>query len=351
MSGRRSEASTAAQLALRVGAGLLGVKAALIALAGLLALLIFIGLFISAASSAVGQSGASCAVAPGKTGEVPANYFPWLTQAAERYRLGPRGAAIVAAVHWRESDYGRSTLPGVQPGTTNYMGAMGPGQFLEESWPPFGVDADGDGVKDPYSVPDSIFATARLLRYHGAPGDWRAALYGYNHAWWYVDEVLAKAEELGELAVGECETGVGIEGEGLERVESVARWIESRRLPYCWGGGHGPKPGPSGGEYCWNASNEKVYGSSAQGLDCSGAVRWLLVLSGYKDPGGIVSGEFANVYPSGPGEQVTIWSNGVHVFITIAGRDWGTSETNYAHGPGYAEHSKAGFVASHPPGL
>ncbi|MGD9737520.1 MAG: lytic transglycosylase domain-containing protein [Solirubrobacterales bacterium] len=350
MSGRRSEPGASALLALRVGAGLLGVKVALIAVAGILALLVFVGLFISAASSAVGQSGAGCTVAPRKAGEVPANYFPWLTQAAQRYRLGHRGAAIVAAVHWRESDYGRSTLPGVQPGTTNYMGAMGPGQFLEESWPPFGVDADGDGVKDPYSIPDSIFATARLLQYHGAPEDWRAALYGYNHAWWYVDEVLAKAKEL-EGALLSCETGVEIGGEGLARVESVARWIESRRLPYCWGGGHGPKPGPSGGEYCWNASGAKVYGSSDEGLDCSGAVRWLLVLSGYKDPGGIVSGEFAIAYPNGPGKHVTIWSNSVHVFITIAGRDWGTSETNYAHGPGYAEHSKAGFAASHPPGL
>lgn len=339
------------QLAMRVGAGLVGVKLAVIAVAGILALLVFVGLFISAASSAVGQSGAVCVAGAAKASDVPANYLPWLAPAAQRYRLGPRGPAIVAAVHWRESEYGQSKLPGVQPGTTNYMGAMGPGQFLEESWPPFGVDADGDGVKDPYSVPDSIFATARLLRYHGAPRDWRAALYGYNHAWWYVDEVLAKAAELeGDLL--SCETSVEIEGEGLERIESVARWIESRRIHYCYGGGHAPKPGPSsGGEYCWTASGEKVFGSSEEGIDCSGAVRWLLVLSGYEDPGGIVSGEFASVYPSGPGKHVTIWSNSVHVFITIAGRDWGTSETNFAHGPGYAEHSKASFVASHPAGL
>ena len=48
---------------------------------------------------------------------------------------------------------------------------------------------------------------------------------------------------------------------------------------------------------------------------------------------------------------MTIWSNVDHVFVTIDGRDWGTSETNFAHGPGFAEHSKEGFVASHPPGL
>ncbi len=80
-------------------------------------------------------------------------------------------------------------------------------------------------------------------------------------------------------------------------------------------------------------------------------MRWLLTLTGYKDTGPLVSGDFAGAYPSGPGRYVTIWSNAEHVFITINGRDWGTSETNYAHGPGFAEHSKSGFAASHPPEL
>jgi Transglycosylase SLT domain len=348
VSERRSGAGAAA-LALRAGASLVGVKVALIAAAGILALLVFIGLFITAASSAVGQSGATCAAVPAPTGGVPANYVPWLARAAQRYHLGPRGFSIVAAVHYVESDFGRSQLPGVAPGTKNYMGAMGPGQFLEESWPPFGVDADGDGVKDPYSIPDSIFATANLLHASGAPQSWHDALFAYNHAEWYVQEVLEAAERFGGAAPVTCETGIG--GQGLERVESVARWIESRRLHYCWGGGHAPKPGPSGGEYCWSAGGEKVFGASEEGLDCSGAVRWLLVLSGFKDTGPIVSGDFASAYPSGPGKQVTIWSNAAHVFVTIAGRDWGTSETNFAHGPGYAEHTHVGFVASHPEGL
>ncbi len=351
MSERRPAHGALAQVAVRAGASLLGLKAALIAATGILALLVFIGLFITAAGSSVGQFGASCATAPTTAGGVPANYVPWLARAAQRYRLGPRGFAIVAAVHYVESDFGRSKLPGVAPGTTNYMGAMGPGQFLEESWPPFGVDADGDGIKDPYGIPDSIFATANLLRASGAPQNWHDALFTYNRAEWYVRKVLEEAKRFEGSAVTCEEPGIEIGGEGLERVESVARWIQSRRLPYCWGGGHVAKPGPSGGTYCWNASGEKIFGASDEGLDCSGAVRWLLVLSGFKDPGPIVSGEFANVYPSGPGKHVTIWSNAAHVFITIAGRDWGTSSSNFAHGPGYAEHSRAGFVASHPPGL
>jgi hypothetical protein len=344
----RRSGGGAAPLGLRAGVSLVGIKVALIAAAAIIALLVFIGLFITAANSAVAESGATCTGTPTALAGVPANYVPWLAKAAQRYHLGPRGFSIVAAVHYVESDFGRSILPGVAPGTKNSMGAMGPGQFLKESWTSFGVDADGDGLKDPYGIPDSIFATANLLHASGAPQNWHEALFAYNHAEWYVQEVLEAAERFGGAPMT-CETGIS--GEGLQRVESVARWIESRRLHYCWGGGHAPKPGPSGGEYCWSADGERVFGATEDGLDCSGAVRWLLVLSGFKDTGPIVSGDFASAYPSGPGKQVTIWSNAAHVFLTIAGRDWGTSETNFAHGPGYAAHTREGFTASHPPTL
>ena len=269
-------------------------------IAGLLCLLCFLGLFVaSAPTSATGC--AECTPLAGGRGDVPADYFPWLLEAAERYHLGPRGASIVAAVHYVESDYGRSKLPGVAPGTHNYMGAMGPGQFLEESWPPFGVDGDGDGDRDPYSIPDSVFATANLLRASGAPRDWHGAIFAYNHAEWYVEKVLAKAATLDlEVACAATNAALGpLPADRLARLEYVARWIESRRLPYCWGGGHAPKPGPSGGSYCWSASGEQVFGSGEQGLDCSGAVRWLLVLSGYPDPGPLVSSELgANIPPA-----------------------------------------------------
>jgi hypothetical protein len=137
----------------------------------------------------------------------------------------------------------------------------------------------------------------------------------------------------------------------LARIEKVAAWIESRRIHYCWGGGHGPEPGPSPGEYCWSASDQQVFGAPEDGLDCSGAVRWLLVLSGYPDPGPLVSDELGAHYPSGPGREVTIWSNADHVWIEIDGRDWGIVDSNFAHGPGYGSQDTEGFVPSHPPGL
>jgi len=168
-----------------------------------------------------------------------------------------------------------------------------------------------------------------------------------------VEKVLAAAADFGARQV--CRSAASplgeLPSEAVQRIEYVARWIEARRIHYCWGGGHAVKPGPSTGLYCWKADGRKVFGSGERGLDCSGAVRWLLRLTGYGDPGPVSSASFASIYRPGPGRHVTIWSNVSHVFVTIDGRGWGTSESNFSHGPGFAPHSTAGFVASHPPGL
>lgn len=62
---------------------------------------------------------------------------------------------------------------------------------------------------------------------------------------------------------------------------------------------------------------------------------------------------FDDVYPRGRGRAVTIWSNANHVFIHIRGKGfWGTTQTNYRHGPGWiSSYPTAGFAPSHPPGL
>jgi hypothetical protein len=329
-----------------------GWKVALVVGAAILALLFFVGLFISASTPAIG-SGEMCAQDARAPGDIPAAYVPWLERAASRYALGPRGFAIVAAVHKVESDFGRSNLPGVRSGT-NSAGAAGAGQFLADTWALYGVDADGDGVRDIYGIPDSVFATANYLRASGAPGDWRAALFAYNHASWYVDEVLRTAAGYRDACVAPPPAGAQLgplPADPVERLAYVARWIEAQRIPYCWGGGHAAAPGPSRGVYCWNAAGRRVLGSRAEGLDCSGAVRWLIVLAGYRDPGGLRSDFLGAAYPAGPGRRVTIWSSPAHIFITIAGRDWGTASSHLAHGPAFGPQSHAGFRPSHPPGL
>jgi hypothetical protein len=324
----------------------LGWKIAAGAAAALFCLLCFVGLFVASSPS---PASGECSFSGGSGKGIPANYVPWLEKAATKYKLGPKGFSIVAAIHYVESDFGRSPLPGVARGTQNSAGAEGPGQFLVPSWETYGQDANGDGVKDVYGIPDSIFGTANYMHLSGAPKDWHAAIFAYNHAEWYVEEVLEKAASFGAQLHEVCAASVSgalgpLPTEALARVEYVAKWIEARRIHYCWGGGHGPQPGPSpgSGEFC---------GPGVKGLDCSGSVRWLLVLSGYKDPGGLRSDLLGATFPSGPGRAVTIWSNVDHVFLEINGRDWGTSSSNFAHGPGFGAQPTAGFAPSHPPGL
>ena len=49
-------------------------------------------------------------------------------------------------------------------------------------WAHYGVDANGDGYKDPYNPADAIFAAARYLRAAGGESNIRAAVFSYNHS-------------------------------------------------------------------------------------------------------------------------------------------------------------------------
>ncbi len=277
--------------------------------------------------------------------------MPWLEKAATKYRLGPQGFAIVAAIHKVESDFGRSSLPGVRSGT-NSAGAAGPGQFLFSTWATYGVDATGNGRPDIYSIPDSVFATANYLHASGAPGDWPAAIFAYNHAEWYVEEVLETARGFGATEVctasasrnsANCPPGAWLGWNmwpnGSKRAVSTTAGVAATR--------RSPVP-PR--HYCWAQmprSSAPAKRASTAPAPCAGC----LVLSGYPDPGGLVSNDFGGPLSIGPRRHVTIWSNVDHVFLEINGRDWGTSDGQLRPRPGLRPRSRPlGFVPSHPPG-
>ncbi len=90
----------------------------------------------------------------------------------------------LAAINKIETDFGNNMGP-------SSAGAVGWMQFMPDTWLRWGVDANGDGVADPWSAEDAIFAAARYLAASGAATDLPHALYSYNHADWYVNEVLA----------------------------------------------------------------------------------------------------------------------------------------------------------------
>lgn len=55
----------------------------------------------------------------------------------------------------------------------------------------YGVDANGDGIADPYDLEDAIFSAANFLAASGAAnGEIEKAIFHYNHSDKYVEDVL-----------------------------------------------------------------------------------------------------------------------------------------------------------------
>ncbi len=130
---------------------------------------------------------------------IPPDYMDLYSSAASEYGLD---VAILAAVGYVETKHG--TAMG-----TSSAGAQGPMQFMPETWAAVGYDANDDGTADVWDPEDAIPSAAKYLRDSGAPEDYHGALFAYNHAEWYVQDVLAKADEYrasmgggGDLALG-----------------------------------------------------------------------------------------------------------------------------------------------------
>src|SRR6266542_5960162 len=98
---------------------------------------------------------------------------------------------VLAAINKIESNFGRNMGP-------SSAGAVGWMQFMPDTWRRWGVDADRNGVADPWNAADAIYAGARYLAASGARTDLRRAIFSYNHADWYVNEVLELASLYGQ---------------------------------------------------------------------------------------------------------------------------------------------------------
>jgi membrane-bound lytic murein transglycosylase B len=129
------------------------------------------------------------------TSGVPPILIPIYNRAAEAYGLGPQGPSVLASINGIESAFGSNMGPST-------AGAIGWMQFLPSTWEMYGVDANGDGVSDPYNPEDAIFAAASYLSAAGMPADTYNAIFAYNHADWYVQEVLVNAACYGSLGGG-----------------------------------------------------------------------------------------------------------------------------------------------------
>ena len=96
---------------------------------------------------------------------------------------------VLAAINKVESNFGRNMGP-------SSAGAIGWMQFMPSTWLRWGVDANGDGVADPWNPTDAIFSAARYLAAAGGTTDLYRGVYAYNHADWYVHEVLVARRPL-----------------------------------------------------------------------------------------------------------------------------------------------------------
>jgi hypothetical protein len=99
---------------------------------------------------------------------------------------------VLAAINEIETDYGRNL-------SVSSAGAVGWMQFMPATWKRYGVDANGDGVADPYNPVDAIFTAARYLSAAGAASNLSQAIFAYNHADWYVQSVLLRAKLIGGM--------------------------------------------------------------------------------------------------------------------------------------------------------
>ena len=126
---------------------------------------------------------------------------------------------ILAAINEIETDYGRNL-------STSTAGAVGWMQFMPDTWKRYGVDANNDGVKDPYNPADAIFAATRYLKAAGAQQNIHTAIFAYNHAQWYVDSVLMRARLIGGLPADLVGSLTGLT-EGHFPVHATVRYADS----------------------------------------------------------------------------------------------------------------------------
>ncbi len=279
----------------------------------------------------------------------PSFLIPIYMEAGRRYHVPWE---VLAAINAIETDYGRNL-------NTSSAGAVGWMQFEPSTWAQYGMAVDGHSVPNPYDPRDAIFSAARYLAAAGAAQNVSRAVFAYNHASWYVDEVMSRASAIathaqferttlqhgkfsvyfasGHPAAPKVRYTSGVLSH-YDRLIAAANMVSAANFPYLWGGGH---------------TQPARFGP----FDCSGSVSYVMQQAGYQVPTS-VSGNIGQwKLPAGPG-QVTIFYNPTHTFMRIGNRYFGTSGfARPGGGAGWFDVDKlpasylAQFSEVHVPGL
>jgi len=325
--------------------------------------------------------------------EIPAAYLGLYERAAARYGLD---WAVIAGIGKVECDHGRDADPACnREGATNSAGAGGPMQFIAQTWAQYGVDGDGDGRIDRWDAADAIYAAANYLRQSGAPGNYRGAIFAYNHAGWYVTEVERWAARYRRSTLSDTSgvSLIGSQAQGGEVGGADERLAALTTTPVQFIVGAQATLSPSDGHQALIPVGVPpvvqamlVAGDELQGLpygpgghpdprgaleeDCSSTVNYVLYRSGVRPISEIVNEnplaqDYVHWGLPGPGRWVTIYSTTSptnHTFMTIAGLRLDTSHNGTDTGPNRDEDGPrwrildriptwAHWSVHHPPGL
>ncbi|MDF3285040.1 peptidoglycan DD-metalloendopeptidase family protein [Gordonia sp. N1V] len=196
-----------------------------------------------------------------KPGSVPAAFEPWIIKAGGT--CPEITAPIIAAQLENESGFNVNAH-------NDGSGADGPSQFLPATWAAKAVDGDGDGRKDPRSIPDAVMTQAAYdcelagimrdaLKQGKVHGDLlELTLSAYNcgpgatlsqggpcqntQTQGYITKIPERARTVFAAPAANAEGTLPAGGVGGRIVAAAMRW---QGTTYAWGGGtpRGPSPG------------------------------------------------------------------------------------------------------------
>lgn len=144
--------------------------------------------------------------------QIPAEYIPIYMDAGEEYSVPWTLLAAHHRVETRFSTMSTLVSPVGAEGHLQFMpctfvgwshptcGGLGEGEIPEEEkkdpavikkYGGYGVDANGDGIADPFDIEDAIYSAANYLSKAGvAQGELKKAIFNYNHSDEYVEDIL-----------------------------------------------------------------------------------------------------------------------------------------------------------------
>lgn len=273
---------------------------------------------------------AASAVTTATTPDI-AVFIPWLRKAGDLCE--GVSAPTLAALYAAENGFRHGPSAPVSP-----AGALGPGQFMPETWRSYGHDADGDGATDVLGVADPVMASGRLLcdTFHQID-EWKRAglvsgdtldltLAAYNAGGGavlrsggmpsgamdyevqtkpYVARIRATESQFRWLLPSRAESALG--GTGEKIVDAAMSFLG---IPYVWGGGG--VGGPTNGGFDCSGLTVFAVHLATQGaitLPRTSQTQWATgqdIVLADAVPGDLL---FGNWGPSGPG----------HVGIYIGG--------------------------------